>query len=214
MLCQCRCRSASLRWLCRTATRAKRPAEPADRLRRQADLGHQHDRLAAARHDLLRSPPGRPRSCRCRSRRGSENGANPPVRIAGTSRSSAPVCSAVNARAHQCVAGGLLFGPPPSAGRPGEATGRARQLGDRPAFCAARCDQPLLSQARGSGRSCTWPSGRRRRRQTARPPRQRISRTAGLLGRQRPLEDLSPASRLESPRARPGTSRPASPRAS
>ena len=53
MLCQWRCRSASLMWLCKYGDPGKPPAEPADRLRRQADLGYQHDRLPAPRHDFL-----------------------------------------------------------------------------------------------------------------------------------------------------------------
>ena len=68
--CQCQCRSASLRWLCSTATRVEPRAEPLDRLRREADLRHQHDRLPAETDHLAGSPGCRPRSCRCRSRRG------------------------------------------------------------------------------------------------------------------------------------------------
>ena len=46
-------RSASPRWLCSTATSPQATAEALDRLRRQADLGHQHDRfLALADHFL------------------------------------------------------------------------------------------------------------------------------------------------------------------
>ena len=51
--CHCQCRSASLRWLCSTATRAETAAKPLDRLRREADLRHQHDRLAAEMDHLL-----------------------------------------------------------------------------------------------------------------------------------------------------------------
>ena len=43
--------------------------EAARRLRRERDLGHQHDRRAPLRERRLRRRAGRPRSCRCRSRR-------------------------------------------------------------------------------------------------------------------------------------------------
>ncbi len=64
--CQCQCRSASLRWLCSTATRAEPRAEALDGLRREADLRHQHDRLPAEARRPPGSPGCRPRSCRCR----------------------------------------------------------------------------------------------------------------------------------------------------
>ena len=49
-----------------TATCAAPAAEPLDRLRRQADLGHQDDRLLALADDLLDGPEVESRSCRCR----------------------------------------------------------------------------------------------------------------------------------------------------
>ena len=53
MLRQWRCRSASLRWLWSTATRSNRRRNRRIVCGRQADLGDEHDRLAAPRDDAL-----------------------------------------------------------------------------------------------------------------------------------------------------------------
>ena len=50
----------------RDARSGKRLAEARLQLRRQADFGHQHQRLAARARRPRRSAAGRPRSCRCR----------------------------------------------------------------------------------------------------------------------------------------------------
>ena len=97
MLCQWRCRSASLRWLCSTATRANR------RRNRRIVCGV---RLISGTSTIASRPRAttcsiaadRPRSCRCRSRRGSGTGRTPPPRSPARSRQGA-ACSGVRIRA-------------------------------------------------------------------------------------------------------------------
>ena len=75
-------RATSSRPLCMSASLRvrKRVAEARFELRRQADLGNQHQRLLAALAGCAPRGAGRPRSCRCRSRRAAETRRNPPQR--------------------------------------------------------------------------------------------------------------------------------------
>ncbi len=121
-----------VRRLCSTRDVAEARAEPADGLRRQRDLGHEHDRAAARARARARSRAGRPRSCRCRSRREQE-GRWPPR---ASSASHDP------ARRARCL---IARRARPGAGRSTSATGARRP---RPRRARVRCaTQPRLRRA-------------------------------------------------------------------
>ena len=194
--------------------RRRTAREPPDGLRRQADLGDEHDRATAGGERRLRPRAGTPRSCPSRSRRASRNRRRGPRSSAPRTASSARCCSSVSA-------GGAV--EPPLRSRPRPADGAwARELTRR----AAPLEPPQRGgPERGRGRAArraarsSASAGRRSARaalERLAPPASVSSATSTCLRRtppaapggehqrQRPRRRRAVLGAPSSPRARPG----------
>ena len=184
--------------------------EPRDDLRRQRDLGHEHDHVAARRRASRPPRAGRPRSCPSRSRRAAaaapparprgSRAARPPARPSAAGRAPPRADRDVHGRAADDRAARSRRSPRASSRRSAAVSGPVNRGSDASSArwrvgAAARPPRPAARARRVQRR--LRPRALRRQQQRQRPRRGR-----GVLARhpQREVHEVRPAASASSTR--------------